>query len=104
MRLLKDDISNGFGQYRRLILREFERLNEGYESLRNALESVRRDDLPGMRADFKKELQQMKAEILADIKPNPAVQAARITGTWQFWATMVASVSAVIVAVIALLK
>jgi archaellum component FlaC len=99
-----NDIGNGFGQYRRLILKELERLNEAYESLRKTLEDVRRDDLPGMRQEFKDELQEVKADILADVKPNPVVQAAKITGTWQFYAVVLSSATAVIVAIIALLQ
>lgn len=99
---MASDISNGFAEYRRLILKELERHDKVQESLRTALESIRRDDLPSMRAEFKRELQKMKAEILVEIKPNPAVQAAKITGTWQFWATLATSISAIIVALIAL--
>lgn len=45
-----------------------------------------------------------KVEILRDLKPPTEVQVANIRGSWQFWATLVTSLGAIVVALVALLK
>ena len=90
----------GWKDYRLLVLEMLER----HEDVITKCKEERYSDREDSRERLLRHCKEMKAEILAELKPSAEVQAAKITGTWQFWASMATSAGAVIVAVIALLK
>lgn len=91
---------DGWKDYRLLVLEMLERHEDDISSIKKD----RYEDREKSRERLLKHCKEMKVEILAELKPSAEVQAAKITGTWQFWASMATSAGAVIVAVIALLK
>ncbi len=90
----------GWKDYRLLVLEMLER----HEDAIAAVQKDRYEDREKSRERLLRHCKEMKAEILTELKPSAEVQAAKITGSWQFWASMATSAGAVIVAVIALLK
>lgn len=45
-----------------------------------------------------------KEEVLAELKPSTEIEVAKVTSTWEFRATLLASITSIIVAMIALLS
>ena len=89
---------DGFRAYRLLILEMLER----HEKALADLKTSRYEDREISRERLLQHCKEMKAEILEELRPSSEVQAAQISGTWQMWATVVASSGAIIVALIAL--
>lgn len=115
-------MTDGWQEHRLLVLAMLERHDQDIEAckdeyhrqreecerrtgdLRAGLEE-RMDERFKQLSDMHQKLIEHAADnILAKLEVPAEVQAAKVTGTWQFWATLVSSLTALIVAVIALMN
>ena len=108
---MSDQDQGSWTEYRLLILEVLERHEESLKEADQRYYQCRenmRDEIDKrfvILSDMhKKMIAQAKEEILAELKIPPEVQVAKITSTWEFRATMIASAASIIVALIALLK
>jgi predicted phage gp36 major capsid-like protein len=97
---MTDQLGDGWQEHRLLVLAMLERHEAALEDCKRE----RYEDREKANERLREHLKEMKTEIMDELRPSVEVQAANITGAWQFWAAVATSVGAIVVAVFALLN